>query len=83
MSLHIDQLSLALPVSLTRRKAAIVQLLRSELAQYSWPTDVHIAQMTPADISISPQHTNLRIAKAIAQQIHLSTKAYARRGESV
>ncbi len=83
MSLHIDQLSLALPVSLTRRKTAIVQLLRSELGHYNWPVDVKIAQMTPADISISPQHTNLRIAKAIAQQIYQSTLAHSRRGESV
>ena len=83
MSLHIDQLSLALPISLTRRKTAIVQLLKSELAHYHWPADVHIQQMNPADISITPQHTNLRIAKAIAQQIHQSTMAYARRGESV
>ena len=83
MSLHIEQLSLALPVSLTRRKTAIVQLLKSELAHYHWPTDVHIQQMTPADICITPHHTNLRIAKAITQHIHQSTMAYSLRGESV
>jgi len=69
MNLKIDRLDLQLPASLGARRHSILQQLRGELMRLQWPSG-QWSSLALDQVVVSPRHTNIRIARQIAQQLH-------------
>ncbi len=81
MSVHIDRLNLRLPSTLAHRKLAITRLIHGELNRLHWPNTSNISQLNLSPLQLSSHHTNLMIARTIAQQIHQHTQQHSRHGQ--